>query len=375
MLQDIRDNSQGVVAKVIIGLIVAVFALWGVESIIGGFIRTPPVAEVNGDEITDIQLQTNAQNLMASIGAQADQIDQELIEQIALDQLIEEMVLLQYAEANSMAVSSNQIDQAIINTEQFQISGRFDPDLAVRTMAAQGLSVPMYRQSLQQRMLLSQVANAFTSSNFVTDPELRKIVELSAQARDFRYLSITMGTRTLGTAISDEEIQQYYDANEAQFTEEETVTVRYVVLDQEFIAEEIEVEESELLAQYEVERNSFEGSAEKRASHILLEVGGDLNEAAAMELAESVRQRLLDGEDFGALALEYSADTVSAEEDGDIGYTDGSAFPAEIEQALESMTVDEISAPVVTEFGVHIVKLTEASENSYPPFAEVRERI
>ena len=375
MLQDIRDNTQGVIAKVIIGLIVAVFALWGVESIIGGFIRTPPVAEVNGEEITDIQLQTSVQNLMASIGAQADQFDQQLIEQIALDQLIEEMVLRQRAEGNAMAVSSDRIDQAIIGTSQFQIDGRFDPDLAVRTMASQGFSVPMYRQSLQQRILLAQVANAFTSSNFVTEPELSKIIELSAQTRDFRYLSITMGTRTLGTAISDAEIQEYYDANQARFTEEESVALRYVVLDQDLIAEEIEVDEAELLAQYETERGAFEGSAEKRASHILFEVGANLSEAEAMALAATTRQRLLGGEDFGELALELSSDTVSAEDGGDIGYTDGTAFPPEIEAALASMAVDQISEPVLTEFGVHLVKLTEASENTYPPFEEVRDRI
>ncbi|MCG8503316.1 MAG: SurA N-terminal domain-containing protein, partial [Sphingomonadales bacterium] len=285
MLQDIRDNSQGVIAKVIVGLIVAVFALWGVESIIGGFIRTPPVAEVNGEEISDIQLQTSAQNLMASIGAQAQQFDQELIEQIALDQLIEQMVLLQYADSKAMAVSSDRIDRAIVETQQFQIDGRFDPDLAIRTMAAQGFSVPLYRQDLQQRMLMSQVANAFSNSNFVTEPELQKIIELSAQSRDFRYLSVTMGTRTLGTAISDEEIQQYYDANQQQFTEEESVALRYVVLDQDLIAEEIEVDDSELQTQYEAERNSFEGSAEKRASHILFEVGFGMDEPEALELA------------------------------------------------------------------------------------------
>ncbi len=375
MLQDIRDNSQGVIAKVIVGLIVAVFALWGVESIIGGFIRTPPVAEVNGEEITDIQLQTNAQNLMNSIGAQAGDFDQQLLEQIALDQLIEEMVLLQHAENNAMAVSSDRIDRAIIETQQFQIDGRFDPDLAIRTMAAQGFSVPLYRQNLQQRMVLSQLANAYTSSNFVTESELQKIIELSAQTRDFRYLSVTMGTRTLGTAISDEEIQEYYDANQEQFTEQESVALRYVVLDQDLIAEEIEVDEGELQAQYEAERSAFEGSAEKRASHILLEVGPDLNEAQALELAATARQRLLDGEEFGAVALELSSDTLSAEAGGDIGYTDGTAFPPEIEEALETMAVDEVSEPVITEFGVHLVKLTEASENTYPSFDEVRERI
>lgn len=373
MLQDLRENSQGVIAKVIIGFIVAIFALTGVEWLIGGFIASPPVAEINGEEITEAQLQFNTQNLLASLGG-AD-IDQELLEQIALNQLIEETVLKQSADRSGMIVSSDRVDRAIIENPSFQINGVFDSDLAVRTMASQGYNIPLYRQALSQSMLLGQIANAYSASNFITDSELESIAELTQQTRDFRYVSVTMGTRTLGNAISQEEIQRYYDENPAEFTQEESANINYVVLDRNVIADEIQVDEAEVRAQYEAQRADFEGSSEKRASHILFEVGGDTDEAAAMELAATARQRLLDGEDFGAVALEMSSDTVSAEEGGDIGYTDGSAFPQPIEAALETLALNEISAPVVTEFGVHVVKLTEDAENVYQAFDEVSDRI
>ena len=373
MLQDLRENSQGVIAKVIIGFIVAIFALTGVEWLIGGFISSPPVAEINGEEITEAQLQFNTQNLLASLGG-AD-IDQELLEQIALNQLIEETVLKQSADRAGMIVSSDRVDRAIIENPSFQINGVFDSDLAVRTMASQGYNIPLYRQALSQSMLLGQIANAYSASNFITDSELESIAELTQQTRDFRYVSVTMGTRTLGNAISQEEIQRYYDENPAEFTQEESVDVNYVVLDRNVIADEIQVDEAEIRAQYDAQRADFEGSSEKRASHILFEVGGTMDEAAAMELAATARQRLLDGEDFGAVALELSSDTVSAEEGGDIGYTDGSAFPQSIEAALETLAPNEISEPVVTEFGVHVVKLTEDAENVYQAFEEISDRI
>ena len=373
MLQDLRENSQGVIAKVIIGFIVAIFALTGVEWLIGGFIASPPVAEINGEEITEAQLQLNIQNLLASLGG-AD-IDQELLEQVALNQLIEETVLKQSADRAGMIVSPDRVDRAIIENPSFQINGVFDSDLAVRTMASQGYNIPLYRQALSQSMLLGQIANAYSASNFITDSELESIAELMQQTRDFRYVSITMGTRTLGNAISQEEIQRYYDENPAEFTQEESANINYVVLDRNAIAEEIQVDEAEIRAQYEAQRADFEGSSEKRASHILFEFGGSMDEAAAMELAATARQRLLDGEDFGAVALEMSSDTVSAEESGDIGYTDGSAFPQPIEAVLETLALNEISEPVVTEFGVHVVKLTEDAENVYQAFEEVSDRI
>ena len=375
MLQDIRDNSQGVIAKVIIGFIVAIFALFGVDSIVNGFITSPPVAEVNGEEITEAQLQVNTQNLLNSIGGSADSLDQGLLEQIALSQILEEVLLRQSAEKSAMAVSNDRIDRSIIENPNFQINGVFNADLAVRTMASQGFSIPIYRESLQQQMLLSQLANAYSSSAFVTNSELERIAGLSAQTRDFRYPSIPLGTRTLGSAISDAQIESYFDENQQDFTQPETVSVSYVMLDKNAISSEIELDEGVVEAQYETERSAFEGSAEKRASHILFEVGGDLSEDQALEMAATAKQRIDAGEEFEAVALEMSTDTASAEVGGDIGYTDGTAFPVALEEALEILSVDEVSAPVVSDFGVHIVKLTEDSINVFQGFEEVAERI
>jgi peptidyl-prolyl cis-trans isomerase D len=375
MLQDIRDNSQGVIAKVIIGFIVAIFALFGVDSIMNGFITSPPVAEINGEEVSEAQLQANTQNLLNSIGGSADSLDQGLLEQIALGQIVEEVLLRQSAQASNMAVSSNRVDRSIIENPNFQINGVFDPDLAIRTMASQGFSIPIYRDTLQQQMLLSQLANAYSSSAFVTGSELERIAGLAAQTRDFRYLSIPLGTRTLGTAISDAQIQSYYTENPQDFTQPETVSVSYVLLDKNIISNEIELDEGVIEAQYETERSAFEGSAEKRASHILFEVGGDLSEEQALEMAATAKQRIDAGEDFGAVALDVSTDTVSAEDGGDIGYTDGTAFPVALEEVLEILSVDEVSGPVISDFGVHIVKLTEDSENVFQSFEEVADRI
>ena len=375
MLQDIRDNSQGVIAKVIIGFIVAIFALFGVDSIMSGFITSPPIAEINGEEISEAQLQVNTQNLLNSVGGNADSLDQSLLEQIALSQLLEEVLLRQSAQGSNMTVSSNRVDRSIIENPNFQINGVFDSDLAVRTMASQGFSIPIYRETLQQQMLLSQLANAYSSSAFVTDSEFERIAGLSAQTRDFRYLSIPLGTRTLGIAISGAQIQTYYTENPQDFTQPETVSVSYVMLDKNVISNEIDLDEGVIEAQYETERSAFEGSAEKRASHILFEVGGDLSDEQALQMAVTAKQRLDSGEEFEAVALDMSTDTVSAEEGGDIGYTDGTAFPVALEEALETLSINEVSGPVISDFGVHIVMLTEDAVNVFQDFEEAAERI
>ena len=375
MLQDIREKSLGTIGKVIIGLIIAVFALFGVESIIGGFTQPPSVASVNGEEISQFQLDQNIQNLMASFGGDLEGLDPSFLESIALNQLIEETLLRQKALDYSMSISSEKIDRNIVSTDSFQINGIFDSELAVRTMATQGLTIPMYRESLEQRMILSQLANAFSSSSFVTNVEFENFAELTSQTRDFNYLSITMGTRTLGTAVLDEEIEAYYEDNQNQFTEDESVIIEYVLLDKASISDELNVDEADLQAQYDIEREEFEGSSEKRASHILFEISPEVPVEAALELAQNAKTRIDGGEEFSDLALELSIDTVSAEEGGDIGFSDGTAFPVEIEEALNLLTLNEISSPVVSEFGVHLVKLTQEADNSFPSFEETKSRL
>jgi len=375
MLQDIRDNSQGVIAKVIIGLIVAIFVLFGAESIIGGLTRAPGVAEVNGEDISDFQLQQGIQELINSIGGNAEGIEQSLLEQIAMNQIVEETLLRQSAQAAALSISSKRIDRAIIENPNFQVGGRFDPEFAVRTMNSQGFTVTSYREALSRQMLLSQVVNAYSSSGFATQSELQTLAALSAQARDFRYITIPPGTRTLGTPITDEQIATYYEANQARFVRPESVIVDYVVLDKTNIADEVVLEEGAVLAQYELERSTFEGSAEKRASHILFETGPSLSVNQAREAASAAIARLDAGESFEALALELSSDQVSAEEGGDIGFSDGSAFPIEIEEALEGIEVGETVGPVETEFGVHVVKLTEDNSAVFQSFEEVSGRI
>ncbi len=375
MLQKIRDNSQGVIAKVIIGLIIAVFALFGAESIIGGFMTTPPAAEVNGEEISEQQLLNSTQNLLASIGGNPESFDQGLIEQIALNQLVEETLLRQAALDARMRVSDGRIDRAIIESPQFQIDGVFSSDLAVRTIASQALNVPLYRQQLRSNMLMSQLANAYTSSNFITDTELQTIAELRLQSRGFRFLSMTIGTRTLGVAISDAEISSYYQANQEAFTVAESVQLDYVLLDKAQLSDAIEVNDAEVLAAYERERDAAVAATERRASHILFEVGPSLTLDAAQAQALAAKQRLDAGEDFAEVASELSNDLASAELGGDIGYSDGTAFPQAMEEALLTMAVGDVSEPIATEFGVHLVMLTESDDNSYPAFEEVSERI
>lgn len=375
MLQNIRDNAQGVVSKVIIGLLVGVFALFGAESIVGGFFSSSNAVSVNGEDITEQQLSSSVQNLMMQLGSEVANYDEDVLREIALGQLVEESLLRQAAERSDMTISNESLDREILRTPQFQVNGRFDDDLARRVMTSQGFTPSMYRATLAEQMLLGQLVNAYAGSSFVTDASLERIAALQGQTRDFRYVAVPLGTRTLGEAIEPEAIQAYYDNNPSEFTIDEQIVIEYVVLDKDEIFSELDIDENRVREQYESERAEALGSVERRAAHILFEMSSSLSEDDALALAREAKARIDAGEDFGEVAREVSHDVVSAEDDGDIGYTDGSVFPDALEQALDNLEVGGVSEPVVSEFGVHLVRLTEYDTRDYPEFEEVAERI
>src|SRR5690606_26061425 len=118
MLQSIRDNSQGVGAKIVIGFIIALMSMFGIETMFRGLISGPAVAEIDGTEVTEVELTTGVQNLVMSLGGNAGTLDDALLREIALNQIIEDRLLRKAAEDANMRISSDAIDRQLINTAQ-----------------------------------------------------------------------------------------------------------------------------------------------------------------------------------------------------------------------------------------------------------------
>jgi peptidyl-prolyl cis-trans isomerase D len=222
---------------------------------------------------------------------------------------------------------------------------------------------------------MGQLANAYSATSFVTQADIARLASLEMQSRDFRFVSVPLGTRTLGEAIAQEELQSYFDNNATEFTQEEQLSIQYVLLDKNEIFNEVQIDEIRVRAEYENQRLAATSDIERRASHILLEIGSGQTQEQVVAQAAAIKQRLDAGEDFGVLAREFSVDTLSAEQDGDIGYTNGAIFPGPVEQALTSLEAGQISEPVISEFGVHVVKLTEYQAQEFPEYEEISERI
>lgn len=381
MLQNIRDNSQGILAKIIIGLVIAVFALFSVDTIVGTILSDSSVAEINGVDIEqyelDYEVQLETQVALQRMGENGDpsQLDEVAIRQQALNRLIEQELLYQATQRAGMKVSNQILDTFIAQEPNFQIDGVFNNERAQALINSMGHTPSTYRNTLEKETLLNQLVTAYSESNFMTSGEISYIAELGNQKRDFRNLVVNASEQLDKIEVSEGEIQAYYESNQLAFMKEEQLAVEYLALDKNAIRSEVDVSEEAVQAQYQAELEDFQSKIERRASHILLEVNQERSEAQAISLADEITARLEGGEDFAALAAEFSDDLGSAQDGGDVGYTTGDSFVEEFEAALSQLAVDEVSGPVLTDFGVHLVKLTEQSNTEFASFEESRERI
>ncbi|BAN49414.1 SurA N-terminal domain-containing protein [Metapseudomonas resinovorans] len=377
MLQNIRDNSQGWIAKTIIGVIIMLLALTGFDAIFNATSNRQNAAEVNGDEITLDQLNeaVNMQRrqLQQQLGKDFDAslLDENLLRDAALKSLIERKLLLQGAEKADFAFSQPALDQLILQTPEFQVDGKFNADRFDQVIRQMNYSRLQFRQMLEQEMLIGQLRAGLAGSGFVTDAEVQTFANLEKQTRDFATL--TLKADPAAVSVSDDEIKAYYEAHIDQFMSPEQVVIEYVELKKAAFFDQVEAKDEDLQALYQKEIGNL--AEQRQAAHILVEVSDKLNEDQAKAKIEQIKQRLEKGEDFAALAKEFSDDSGSASNGGDLGYAGQGVYEPAFEEALYALKQGEVSAPVRTQYGWHLIKLLGVQAPEVPSFESLKPKL
>jgi peptidyl-prolyl cis-trans isomerase D len=378
MLQDIRNSTQGPVFKVIVGLIVLSFALFGVESILLGG-SDDSVALVNGDKIRAVEVQQAAnrqkQQIAAMLGENFDPslIDDAQLSARALEGLVGNKLQQQWAESLGLTASDVQLGAQVAAIPAFQIDGRFSAELYKQSLAAAGFTPLTFREALRVDEIVKQLNGGLLASEFVTDAEARALARVNGETRSVRYAKVA-GDRFQNTVeITQDQIQAYYDSNAAQFVSEEAVVLDYIILRADDFVEP--VAEADLRAAYEQEISSYAYQDEARVSHILLIQGDDEADEAYAQRIQSAQTALTDGEAFSVVAERLSDDIGSSSDGGDLGYTAGDVFPAEMEEAIKGLDINEVSGPVLTDAGTHLITVTDRRSSEPPSFMEMRSEL
>ncbi len=374
MLQSFRDNMKGTVAIILVGLICIPFALFGIESLFTQNPTTQPVAEVNGEPITSIELdqavQIQKRQLISQLGDNLppEFLSDERLRQPVLESLIQRKALIQAADKSGLAASEQQLNSIIVDSSDFKIDGEFDNSRFIQALRTTGYTVSSYKSLLSEEVTLNQFSVAVGQTNFALKREVDFLTALGLQTRDFDYVLLKRDDSLESIEASDEEIQAYYDENQLNYLSPETITIEAIELNAQDLVADFEVDEETLLAEYDIEIATYQATTQRRASHILLDPSLDTYN----DTLDTVQSRLDAGEEFSVLAKEFSQDFGSKENGGDVGYTSGESFVSEFEDALLELEVGQVSSPVYTDFGIHIIKLTAIEDKPAPTFEEMR---
>jgi peptidyl-prolyl cis-trans isomerase D len=377
MLQDIRDKSQGWIAKTIIGVIVVLMAFTGVEAIFQATSTSQDAAQVNGETISQNELAQAAdmqrRQMLQRLGKDFDAslLDDKMLKDAALKNLIDRKVLLQSAVDAGFALSPAALDQVILQIPAFQENGKFNADLFDQRIRQQGFNRMQFRQELEKDILASQLQAGIAGSAFVTDEEIQAFARLEKQTRDFATLNLKADAAAV--KISDEQLQAYYDEHNSQFMSQEQVVLEYIELKKAAFFDQVQVKDEDLQSAYQKEIASL--AEQRQAAHILLEVNDKLGDEQAKAQIEALKQRLDQGEDFAKLAKEFSKDPGSASKGGDLGYAAPGVYDPAFEEVLYALKQDEVSTPVRSQFGWHLIKLLGVQAPQVPSFASLKDKL
>jgi len=367
MLTNIREGLGKLFAILVLALIAVTFVFWGVDF---GLTTGTVAARVNGEDVSlyefDQALRTREQQLALSASGQITNETRNQLRSEVINMLVADQVALQRARDLGFVVTEELVATAIASQPQFQVGDNFSFDIYQSRLISEGITADYYEAIQENALYLNSLRNLFTDTSFVLPYEFRLIVGLLTEQRRFSYALFPMDIYYDESSIPDESLAIYFDANRQNYLTDASLDISLIEINSDMFDETANISEEELLEYYEINSDRFINEEQRLARHILLPLRSN-------ELGEDLVGRISQGELFEDLASEYSQDTLSAQQGGDLGFISRGLFPAEFEEVLFSLEVGSISNLVETQFGLHIIRLDEINQGLVQEYDEVRD--
>ena len=367
MLNQLRRNAGSWVVKVLLLLLVVSFAIWGIGDIFYGGSQNPTVATVGDAEIPASELADAFNRAVANLQRQlGPEFDRERAIQLgvmqqALQDLIRQRLISLRANEMGLAVPDDALRTLVTEDPVFHTGGQFDRSRFDQLLRASGLSEDAYLASLRQQVVRAALTGSITGPVKAPPALVEAIYRYRNEQRRGHYVPVPVESITDVPAPSDEQLAQFHEAHQAQFTAPEYRALTFVTLEPDDLIEEIEVSEEDVAAAYESRIGAFR-KPERRTVEQLL--------AAEQATIEQAAERLAAGATFEQVAAEIEA--VSVDQLGTVSRGD---LPAEFEEAIFALPQGEVSGPVDSAFGWHLFRVSEIEPEETVPLAEAREQL
>jgi len=369
MLTKIREKSQGAFAGVILTVICVPFFLWGINNYINDG-QESPVASVGKKDFYQRDVTKAYEKYQQSLGGLA--ADDQSIKLQALRKLIKDEVLLQYVHQKGLTVTDEAIRDFIQTLPYFQTDNKFDEQKYKQLLGQQRMSSSEFVAQIKNALVMEQFQQSILDSSFATPYDLEHFFKIQNQTRDVEY--VTIPTTTANTTLSDSDINAYYQAHQTAYQLPEQMAVEYIELTLDDIAKTIEVTDEKLKAFYDEQAAQYSTPERRKISHILFEINDNQDEKTALEKATQAKAQLAT-KDFATEAQALSDDKLTGKAGGDLGLFNAGVMDKEFDSAATALKQGEVSAPVKSSFGYHLIKVTELTPAQVKPFDSVKAQL
>lgn len=369
MLTKIREKAQGAFAWGILIIICVPFALWGIQNYLDTG-EEAPVASVGDKDF--FQRDVNRAYEQYSQNLQGMTIDEQSLKAQALEKLIKDEVLLQYVHDKGLVTTDDTAREFIQSLPYFQVDGKFDEKRYKTMLNLQKMSSMEFVNRIKNALIMEQFQRSIIDSSFATKYDVESFFKIQNQQRDVNY--ITVAVQKLAEQPSDQEIETYYQQHQDLYQIPEQVSVEYIELSLEDMAKTIAVTDDKLKAFYEEQKDQYTTAERRKISHILFAINDKTDEKTALEKALKAKKELAN-KDFAALAAEVSDDKLTAKTGGDLGLFNAGTMEKPFEDAASALKLGEVSDPVKSAFGYHLIKVTELVPGEVKSFDSVKNEV
>ncbi len=378
-IQDIRKNLSGTTAKIISWSIIITFALffgWG--TVFSGS-DANNVLSVNGKKVDVFDLQNEMASIQQQLRERFDdeemELDPLLLKQLAINTLISDSLISSYLESKGLEIPDEIAFMVLGLDPAFIENGEFNKERFDLIALQNGLSPNKLLENFKQELMIRYWNLGIGQSELVSGKRFSRSLNLANQTRDITFTRLDFSKEEDNIKVTKESLEEFYNSNQNKFTSNEKFSISYIDISSDQFSEELVFPE-DVQSEYEAYVDDFDSSIRRKASHLMINVKENESIELALERIRLIYSKLED-DNFINLVSEFSEDEGSKNSGGDLGISDGTAFPEEFEKALVNLNLGDVSEPIylADSQSYHLIKLTELISPKPESFEERKEKI
>ena len=377
----LRRHTKGIMIKVMVGLIAVVFIFWGIYTIRGR--PGSKIAYVNGDLITGQEYEAVYRDMLEALQKQYrnywndNLIRAFRLRQRALESLIDKRLISQEAGRLGLRITDDEVADAVLAYPAFQVNGQFDEGRYRSLLSYNRMEPAEFESGIRSELLGQKIAQLIKCFFPLTDMEVMDYYTYQKEKINIGFVSFNPQDFTGKIKVNETERQEFFEEHKEKYRISERIKIAYLTLDPSDFVDKAAVEEKEISDFYELNQERFKDPKQIKARHILFKVSPDASkpeETEAKDKALAILKRARDGEDFSALARQYSQDP-NTNKGGDLGYFKKGELAKPLEDLAFTLKPGDIGGPVKTRFGWHIIKVDDIKDAIIKALPDVRDQI